>query len=102
MSSPDSLCKQFVPRSDPTKKVAPDLDPNCFPLWSWYIFERIYETVNGENNQKTTTATTTKKKFVSIQKELKGNYSLIILKFGNFGLYQPDVLQAKRCSSHAF
>ena len=41
-------------------------------------------------------------KIVSIQKELKGNYSLIILKFGNFGLYQPDVLQAKRCSSHAF
>ena len=85
MSLPDSVCKQSVPRSDPTKKVAPDLDPNC------------------ENNQKTTTATTTKKnKFVSIQKELKGNYSLIILKFGNFGLYQPDLLQAKRCSPHAF
>ena len=41
-------------------------------------------------------------KFASIQKELKGNYSLIILKFGNLGLYQPDVLQAKRCSLHAF
>ena len=34
------------------------------------------------------------KKFVSIQKELKGNYSLIILEFG-FGLYQPDGYKQK-------
>ena len=92
------FANSLYPDQTQQKKVAPDLDPNCFPLWSWYIFERIYETVNGEYNQKTTTATTTKK-FVSIQKELKGNYFLIILKFR---LYQPDVLQAKRCSSHAF
>ena len=42
------------------------------------------------------------KKFASIQKELKGNYSLTILKIVNFGLYKPDVLQGKRCSSHVF
>ena len=39
VSSADNLCKQFGPRSGPTKCRA-DLDSNCLTLWwcSWNIF----------------------------------------------------------------
>ena len=49
VSSADNLCKQFGPRSAPTKNVGPDLDPNCLTL-CWYFLKNFCKSAYFEKS----------------------------------------------------